>query len=154
MNGEHYYYLAGSPTPPAEATKTIVWEQPATLFRCPTPSYDDPLPYSHAPMEVESALGNLGGVALLGDAPAGKYTPGVSYRLKEWWGGLQGDLGVFAPVDLTYEYPETGVIVVHAEQAAQLYPDAPVSLEIELRDAHVVSVAATLATGEMLSFAP
>jgi hypothetical protein len=63
-------------------------------------------------------------------------------------------LGVFAPVDVTYEYPETGVLVIHAGPVAQPDPDAPVSLEIEAHDGRVVSVEAELATGEKPSFAP
>lgn len=155
MNGEQYYYEANPPTPQLGATEAGRWKVPAILFRPPPQSDDDHRwPFEPVPMEARSALTKMGGVTLLGDAPAGKYTPGTSYELKTDWGGLLGDLGLFAPVDLTYEYPEDGVLVVHADQVAQLDPDSPVSLEIEVRDTSVVSVEAELATGEMLSFAP
>jgi hypothetical protein len=96
----------------------------------------------------------MGPVTLLGDAPAGKFSPGLSYELETAWEGLRGDLGVFAPVDLTYEYPEAGVLVLHAGPVTQLDPADPVSLEIEIRNRRVVSIEAALATGELLSFAP
>lgn len=51
-------------------------------------------------MEVRSALASVGQLTLLGDVPTGKFNPGTSYELETAWGGLQGDLGLFAPVDL------------------------------------------------------
>jgi hypothetical protein len=154
MNGEHYYYGAGSPTPPPGATKANRWRIPATLFRPPTPPEGLSWPWFSLPQEVTGPLALAPWVTLLGDAPAGKYTPGTFYQLETLWGGLQGDLGLFAPVDVTYESPETGVLVIHAGPVAQLDPDAPVSLEIEVRDGRLVSIEAELATGETPSFAP
>ena len=151
MNGEHYYYQAESPTP--GVTKDNRWQGPATLFRPPLSPADEPNWPSSLPQEVTSPLA-LVSVTLLGDAPAGKFTPGTAYQLDTMWGGLQGDLGVFAPVDVTYEYPEAGVLVIHAGPVAQPDPDAPVSLEIEAHDGRVVSIEAELATGETPSFAP
>jgi hypothetical protein len=144
MNGDHYFYRAKSPT--------NLWKGPATLFRPPLSPADESWPVSPLPMEVSSA--RLGPVTLLGEAPAGKFIPGSPYELETAWEGLRGDLGVFAPVDLTYEYPEAGVLLLHAGPVAQLDPGDPVSLEIEVRDGRVVSIEAALATGEMLSFAP
>jgi hypothetical protein len=155
MNGEHYYYQAQSPTPTPGATKANLWKGPATLFRAPLRPADEPnWPFQPLPQEVTSALAAMRWVTLLGDAPAGKFTPGTSYELETMWGGLQGDLGVFAPVDVTYEYPETGVLKIHAGPVAQPDPDAPISLEIEVRDERAVSIEAGLATGEVASFAP
>jgi hypothetical protein len=155
MNGEQYYYEASLPRPQPGATEAAPHTTPAILFRPPPQSdHDRQWPFDPVPMEAGSALTKMRWVTMLGDAPAGKFTPGTSYELKTDWGGLRGDLGLFAPVDLTYEYPEDGVLVIHAAQVAQLAPDSPVSLEIEVRDTKVVSVEAELATGEMLSFAP
>jgi hypothetical protein len=154
MNGEHYYYGAGSPTPSPGATKASLAKRPATLFRPPLPPEGLSWPWFSLPQEVTSPLVLARGVTLLGDAPAGKFSPGTSYRLATLWGGLQGDLGLFAPVDVTYEYPETGVLVIHAGPVAQLDPDGAVSLEIQVRDGRVVSIEAELATGEKPTFAP
>jgi hypothetical protein len=143
MNGDHYFYQAKSPS--------NLWKGPATLFRPPLSPANKSWPVSPLPMEVSSA--RMGPVTLLGDAPAGKFIPGTSYELESAWEGLRGDLGIFAPVDLTYAYPEVGVLVLHAGPVAQLDPGGPVSLEIEMRDGRVVSIEAALATGEMLSFA-
>ena len=154
MNGEHFYYQAQSPTPTPGETKANLWKGLATLFRAPRPLAHRPdWPFPQLPQEVKSALATVRWVTLLGDAPAGKFTPGTTYELETMWGGLQGDLGVFAPVDVTYEYPETGVVKIHAGPVAQPDPDSPISLEIEVRDARAVSIEAGLATGAVASFA-
>jgi hypothetical protein len=154
MNGEHYYYHAGSPTPSPGATKANLRKFPATLFRPLMPPEGLSWPWFSLPQEVTSPLVRAPWVTLLGDAPAGKFTSGTSYRLETLWGGLQGDLGLFAPVDVTYEFPETGELVIHAGPVAQLDPDGAVSLEIQVRDGRMVSLEAELPTGEKPSFAP
>jgi len=93
-------------------------------------------------------------VSLLTGAGAGEFTPGVAYALQTAWGGISGDLGVFAPVDLSYDYSEPGVIVVNAGPAPQPESGRPMRLVIEVRDQTLVSVQAELPDGQMASFAP
>jgi hypothetical protein len=154
MNGEHSYYTAGSPMPQRGATKANLSTGPVTVFRPPTPAAGDrQWPWSEVPIDVRSALARTPEVTLI-SAPAGKFSSGTSYELETVWGGLHGDVGVFAPVDLAYERPEAGVIVVRGGPAPQAEPDSPVGLTIEIRDEQVVSIEAELASGEKLSFAP
>jgi len=155
MNGEHSYYTAGSPMPEAGAPKSNLWTGPVTVFRPPQPvANDQQWPFSAVPMDVRRALDAPAQVRLLGDAPQGPYSPGTRYELRTVWGGFQGQLGVFAPVDVSYERPEPGVIVVHAGPVPQPEPDRPLALTIEIRDEQVVSIEAMLASGEKASFAP
>lgn len=151
MNGEHEYYTAGS----LSAPKSNVSTGPVTVFRPPQRAEREPQwPFTPAPMDVLSALAQAPQIALLGATPAGRFAPGTRYQLETSWGGLRGDIGVFAPVDLTYDRHEAGVLVVHAGPAPQAESDSPVSLTIEIRDQQVASVEAELASGEKLSFAP
>lgn len=153
MNGEQY--LTGPPTTPS-GPSNYFQGGPVTVFRPPEPVANDfEWPWgSPAPMEVGSALAPVLLVTLVGDAPAGRFVPGASYKLETLWGGLLGELGVFAPVDLAYERPEAGVIIVHAGPAPQAEADDPIGLTIEIRDERVVSIGAELASGQKLSFGP
>jgi hypothetical protein len=154
MNGEHYYYTADPTQPDSGAAKHNFRTSPATLFRPPPADVNDRhWPWDPLPDEVSSALRGAR-VSLLAGAPAGELTPGVAYALDPAWGGISGDLGVFAPVDLSYGYPEPGVIVVNAGPAPQPEPGHPVRLMIEVRDQQVVSVEAELPDGQMASLAP
>jgi hypothetical protein len=154
MNGEHYYYTAGAAQPDSGAEKRDLVTFPATVFRPPPAAVNDGRwPWAAFPDEVASAFQGAR-VSLLADAPAGELTPGVAYTVEPAWGGIRGDLGVFAPVDLSYDYPEPGVIIVNAGPAPQPEPSRPVRLAIELRDQKLVSVEAELPDGQLASFAP
>jgi hypothetical protein len=154
MNGEHYYYTADPTQPDSGAEKHDLRSFPATVFRPPPASVNDRhWPWDPPPDEVGSALQGAR-VSLPTGAPAGEFTPGVAYALDTAWGGISGDLGVFAPVDLSYDYPEPGVVVVNAGPAPQADPGLPVRLVIEVRDQMLVSVQAELPDGQMSSFAP
>jgi hypothetical protein len=154
MNGEHYYYTADPTQPDSGAEKRGLATFPATVFRPPPAAISDAQwPWPAPPDQVRAALQGAR-VSLLAGAPAGEYTPGVAYALQTAWGGLSGDLGVFAPVDLSYDYPEPGMIVVNAGPAPQPEPGRPVRLVIEVRDQKLVSAQAELPDGQMASFAP
>jgi hypothetical protein len=143
MNGEHYYYTADPTQPDSGAEKRGLATFPATVFRPPPAAISDAQwPWPAPPDQVRAALQGAR-VSLLAGAPAGEYTPGVAYALQTAWGGLSGDLGVFAPV-----------IVVNAGPAPQPEPGRPVRLVIEVRDQKLVSAQAELPDGQMASFAP
>ncbi len=153
MNGEHHYYMADPTQPDSGAEKRYFRTSPATVFR-PPPAVDDrQWPWAALPDQVRGALAGAS-VSLLAGAPVGEFTPGVAYALDTAFGGIRGDLGVFAPVDLSYDYPEPGVIVVNAGPAPQPEPGRPVRLVIEVRDQKLFSVEAELPDGQMSSFAP
>ncbi len=154
MNGEHYFYKADPTQPDSGAKKSYFRSAPTTVFRAPPNPVNDPRwPWPRLPEQVGPALDRVS-VSLLAGAPASDFTPGVVYTLETAFGGIGGDLGVFAPVDLSYEYPEPGVVVIKAGPAPQPEPGRPVRLVLEVRDQKVVSVEAELPDGQMASFAP
>jgi hypothetical protein len=155
MNGTHSYYTGGSSPPQPDDAKSNVSTGPATVFRPPQRDVNDPQwPFETVPVEVGTALARTPNVTFLGTKNAGKFTPATSYRLETIWGGIRGELGVFAPVDLKYEHLAAGVVVVHAGPIAQPEPDSPIALEIEIHDGQLTSLKATPPSGEELSFAP
>jgi hypothetical protein len=155
MNGTHSYYAGGSSPPQLDDIKTDVSTGPATVFRPLPRDLNDPQwPFDKVPTELSGALARSPHVTFQGTSNAGKFTPATSYRIETIWGGIRGELGVFAPVDLKYEHPGAGVVVVHAGPIAQPEPDRPIALTLEIRDGHLMSVRATPPSGPELSFAP